>query len=101
MRRTIAITMTLILVITFIFGVISYADIEGEAESLKEQIISLLTQLGISIMIIMIAWIGFGMLFGGGGDISKYKMRFLFLLLGAILMFKAQSIGDWISGLLN
>lgn len=102
MKKTMIIMIALILTMTLLMGIIScYADINTEAKSLKNTIVKSLKEIGVSVMIIVIAIIGFGMLFGGGGDITKYKMHFLILLVGAILIFKADTIGDWVYKMLD
>ena len=87
MKKTIAIVLIMTIIMTLLMSLICFADVDAEAKAIKEVITKLLKELGITVVIIMVSWIGFKMLFGGGGgtDLSRYKIQAAGLLIGVIL----------------
>ncbi len=104
MKKMLALLMLLVFVMTLISSIVVMAEplsseeqaIEDAAEEIKDRIIRIVKSVGVIVIIISICLIGFGMLFGGGTDLSKYKGRIGIIFLGIILMLKAEQIGKWL-----
>ena len=105
MKKTIALVLLLVMAMTLIMGMVVMADPEDElttaAKEIQERVIKIVKNVGIVVIIISICLIGFGMLFGGGNDLTKYKGRIGIMFLGIILMVKAESIGNWLYTVIN